>query len=208
MNTKEIEFKFLIKKQDIPLLKKHPLIKNHLTQKKKKESLKTIYFDTPKKKLRRKGYMLRIRQSKNKIIQTLKRDCVGKACSANGLHQHMEWEYELSKPVYDITLLPPDIKNQIKPLSSNLQPIFTSKIDRQTWLLTFEDTHIELVLDQGAIIAGKHKAPIYELELELKEGAPKTLKSVAKQLQRDLNLIPESKTKSARGYSLLKKHKT
>ncbi|MFN7097447.1 MAG: inorganic triphosphatase, partial [Gammaproteobacteria bacterium] len=81
---------------------------------------------------------------------------------------------------------------------------FITDFQRTTWDIAFNDsTMIEVALDQGVVTAGTRIDTIQEIELELKNGNPELLKTVAKLFELELALTPESRSKAARGFALI-----
>ena len=67
---------------------------------------------------------------------------------------------------------------------------------------------MEVCLDEGEICCGELKEPISEIELELKRGDIANIYKIASKLQSTVSLIPENKSKAARGYQLYTKWQT
>ena len=85
----------------------------------------------------------------------------------------------------------------------NLAPIFGSEVRRTVWNLRLaQGTEVELALDQGEWRHGDKHAPIGEVELKLKSGAPGALVDLALQLQEQLPLRVGNLGKAACGYAL------
>jgi len=195
----EIELKFAITQTEIAKLDQHPLVQQYLQQKFLLK-LHNTYFDTSDLSLKQKNYALRIRKYDDHILQTLKTD----QKINNELHQRQEWEVEIENEQIDPDKFSPEIQKWLKPLLSQLKPIFTTDFVRQIWLLKLKDqTMIELALDQGKIRADDHALPICEIELELKQGGLESLLEFARILQQDIKLMPEKASKAERGYKLL-----
>ncbi|MEJ0023874.1 MAG: CYTH domain-containing protein [Alphaproteobacteria bacterium] len=84
-----------------------------------------------------------------------------------------------------------------------LRPVFTVRSERTSWHRTAEGVDVEFALDRGEIIAGGNKSSLCELEIELKQGAPRDLFDVARVLSESSRLRPTVFAKSDRGYRLL-----
>ena len=133
-------------------------------------------------------------------VQTLKSsDANGGAAVSRG-----EWEWPVRDDKPDLGLaagvpaagrLPPD-------LGKKLQPIVVTDITRTAHTLDFQGSAIEVSLDSGSIVAGDQKQPVHELELELRNGAPGALYSLALSLHAATPLSIEAESKAARGYRL------
>lgn len=126
--------------------------------------LDSTYYDTPDSALREKRISLRLRRQGEQWIQTLK----GKGGVSAGLHQRLEWNWELPGPTLELQRLHETGLNL--DLEESLQPVFRTVFDRTTWLVAEGQSRIEVALDNGRIEAGGRQTPLFELELELVEG--------------------------------------
>jgi inorganic triphosphatase YgiF len=166
------------------------------------QQLETTYFDTPECWLQQRGMALRVRQVDGKSIQTLKVPGDG----LDGLQSFLEFEAEIcgNQPVLSAVT---DEKLQERldrcGLMPKLQPLFTTRVKRATWLTTRGDSQIEIVLDTGSIGAEAGESPIAEIELELKSGEPADLFRCAEKLAEDIPVRLGFATKAARGYALV-----
>lgn len=163
------------------------------------EHLSSTYFDTPKGKLRRSGWNLRVRRHGGAWLQTVKKTGQGV-----GLFDRDEWETAVIGPEPDLRALSATpLKGLIKPGQfRHLNPVFRSDVERTRWKLTARDAAIEVSLDQGEISAGASSIPINELELELKEGHVAALLTAAKRITRRIPARLAVQSKSERGRAL------
>ncbi len=190
----EIELKLRIANQDIDSLKKYQLFQN-ITP--KTFHLQATYFDTHDQTLRQNKVALRIREENGVLIQAIK--TAGQ--SSGGLHQRREWEFEVAYNSPDLTQLPNEVKDLFQ--NQTLEAVFTTDFKRTLWLIEGEENSlIEVCLDEGNIFCGYLSEPICEVELELKRGNIANIYEIASKLQTAISLIPENKSKAARGYQL------
>ena len=84
---REVELKFDIEPDQVPLLAELPEFAGEADH----QRLISVYFDTMKGKLRRNGWVLRVRQSDGQFVQTIKR-----SGEAAGLFDRDEWEAGVS----------------------------------------------------------------------------------------------------------------
>ena len=165
-----------------------------------RRSLASVYFDTPERALLRAGASLRLRRDGRKWLQTLKTDTEPQA----GLATRAEWEMPVARNALALEAFPgAEIKAatglDLARLRRRLRPVFETRFVRRTGLVALGDgASAELALDRGAILAGRRREPISEVELELKGGAPPALLQFATELA--LPLAFESKAE--RGYRL------
>ena len=134
----------------------------------RRQSLRSIYFDTNDQLLRGSDISLRTRTDGREFVQTVKM-LNGKSASIS----RGEWEALVPDPIPDPSLVidPALPQNFRKLTSADLQPIFEVDIKRETRRLTSDHTDIEVSLDSGAVIAGEQREPVHEIELELVAGS-------------------------------------
>ncbi|NRN28003.1 inorganic triphosphatase [Photorhabdus heterorhabditis] len=195
----EIELKLTAKQLAIPVIRQQlSLFPHHYFAPQK---LTNIYFETPDNQLRRLDMGLRIRGFDDQYEMTIK--TAGKVIG--GLHQRPEYDVPLVKPELALTLFPPHIWPEncdVKELQSRLHALFSTDFMREKWVITYGQSEIEVVFDQGEIIAAGRKVPICEFELELKRGTIADVFALAFELAKSDGLRQGNKSKAARGYQL------
>lgn len=165
------------------------------------QALDTTYFDTPDFWLKQQGMALRVRRVGAKRIQTLKVPNRG----LDGLQSYLEIEAEIkgNRPTLS-AVTDAKLRRRLERhgVVEKLHPVFTTRFDRATWLITRGDSQIEVALDIGNIDTKTAKTPIAEIELELKSGQPVELLHCAERLAEDIPARLGLATKAARGYAL------
>ncbi|RUW53637.1 inorganic triphosphatase [Mesorhizobium sp. M1A.F.Ca.ET.072.01.1.1] len=157
----------------------------------------SIYFDTPGWDLSKRGLSLRIRQSGNERIQTVK---AGNGAAA-GSFTREEWEQPVAgdTPILD----DPQIRDLLAEDRSKLAPLFEVHVKRHSWNVTDGDAMIEVALDLGKVVAADREAPLCEIEFEKKAGSARAMFALA----RKVDLITPTHvgvlSKAERGYHLL-----
>ena len=166
--------------------------------KRSESDLLSTYFDTPKHKLKRRGLLLRVRQTDGKHVQTIKK-------TSGAQFGRGEWETEIGGRTPDL-----DEANgtPLERLASNklrrkLKPIFETSIHRITMPVRTKRSELELAIDRGRIAAAGHTRRIEEVELELKSGSVSDLFRVAKALERKLSAELCLRAKADQGYDLI-----
>ena len=196
----EIEFKLSCTPQSAAVLSRH--LSRLTGAGAQKLKLQNTYFDTPQQDLRAQGIALRIRQQDDLCLQTVK--CAG---SVNGgLSSRPEWEtpyrgrFDFS-PVDDASVRERlEILARLPGYRATLDTNFT----RHIWHWRPDaDTHVEIMLDRGSILAGGREDAICEFELELVAGAPERLFDLAAHLGAIAPLFPCPLSKATRGSLLL-----
>lgn len=164
------------------------------------QMLETIYFDTPDFDLREGGLSLRVRRAGDQYVQTMKR-----YVRAGGGADRWEQAHEVSGPVPQFDAADAKMLSRVSVIAEKavLRPVFTVRSERMTWQRNAEGVDVEFALDRGEIFAGGAKTSLCELEIELKQGAPRDLFDVARALSESNRLRPTVFTKDERGYRLL-----
>jgi triphosphatase len=170
--------------------------------------LENIYFDTPSLTLARAKSALRLRRTPDGWLQTFK--TVGVA--QNGLHARHEWEMPVAGEVLETARLlqacdEAGVATALSDAAPELIALFRTDFTRTLWMLSADGTQIEAAIDQGEITADVNgetrRAPICEIELELKDGDEAALHALAAQLAAELpGLAPDDISKAQRGYRL------
>ena len=144
----EIELKLALQPRHATRIRRHPLL-NASTP--RQHALLSIYFDTPKFDLMRRGIALRVRRVNNQWIQTLKAE----AQSVGALTSRPEWEMVVADGNHpDFSALPPtalDLLTGIK--LKRIAPVFTTEFRRTTWQIGDGAAQAEVALDIGKIFA-------------------------------------------------------
>ena len=166
----------------------------------RRQPLSSIYFDTPDFTLAGRRAGLRLRRIGRRWVQTFKCELPD-----GSEHRRGEWEWPVPRAAIDFDLLAetPLADWFAKPRNRDaLQPVFETRFTRASALIEHEGTSIELAIDRGNVIAGERSEPILELELELKDGPVDGLYAFALELNATHALMPEPRSKAARGFLL------
>lgn len=193
--AREVELKLEIDRAAADRLRSHRLLAgDHRVQRQI-----SVYFDTPKGKLRRQGWVLRVRQHDEGWVQTVKR-----SSDAAGLFDRDEWETAVSSLQPDLQGLgETPLKELVGPRQfRHLVPRFRTDVERTTWLIESRGAEIELSHDVGLIEAGDARDPIEEIELELKQGDVDGLFGTARLFARQVPIRLGVSSKSERGFTL------
>jgi triphosphatase len=202
----EIELKLTGPSKTLRRLLEDPIIIARATGELIAHRLRSVYYDTDERRLKNRGLVLRVRTDGSHFVQDFKDG----AAEERAIAVRTEW----SKPLPDAkpTLLNlgfPDLLDRVGlVLDAELEPVFTVNVDRTNLKITetpAEDssTIIEIALDIGEISAGDRADPISELEMELLCGDPTALYRLALELVEKHNLRLETRSKGARGYTLV-----
>lgn len=193
MDGPEIELKFEVSDDALTALREHPALRtpSHTSR------LRSTYFDTPQRDLRNACLGLRVRESEDGVVQTLKWEKY-----PSSLVRH-EWEAAVPSDRPDrAALADTPAANVLDRHGLLLEPVFRTTVDRIRRVWRRADDLIEVSLDCGEITCGIHREPIQVLELELKAGDPKALFELAAALTNSVKLALMFQSKAERGYHL------
>jgi triphosphatase len=195
---KEFEVKLEVDPTSLAALNKIPLFRTFEAAPTRSTEV-SVYFDTDKQKLRKKGLTLRVRRKGGRYIQTIK------AASNSGPFERDEWETEIAGKQPDLrqangTALEPLLTPKLR---RGLRPLFETRVRRTVYPVVDETHAIALTVDRGTLDTGSHSLPLCEIELELDRGTVTELFDVARQLIRALPARLALKSKSERGYEAI-----
>jgi triphosphatase len=199
--AQEIELKLGVAPAAIRKVAQLPWLRSAADGSTRREKLVSVYFDTPKLRLRKKGVALRVRHIGEKRIQTVKVIQKG----GRGAFGRDEWEQPIDGDTPDLSLakdtaLAPLITKRLR---RKLQPVFETVVERTTLPVRAGGTSMEVAVDRGRIEVAGRQEPISEVEIELKRGDPIELTGIAQQLANSLPVAYHPRAKQDRGYALL-----
>lgn len=190
----ETELKFEIGPEALAALRQHPSFQAEPVT----SRLRSVYFDTPDHDLRNAGLSLRVRQSGDGFVQTVK------ARSGAALFRRDEWETPVEGEAPDPAAIAdtPVAKLLNGDGPDGLAPVFATTVERAVRVVHRGLAVIELSVDEGEVSSGDRREPLRELELELKSGAPDALFGLAQELSQSAALRLSFESKAERGYRL------
>jgi len=194
----EIELKLDVAPAAIATILAHPVIAGRRPV--TRDQLST-YFDTGQRNGAGAPLSLRVRRIGDRFVQTMK------AASATlpGLFVRDEWEKEIAGEEPDLSGMPPGFARFLDGVDGaiGLRPLFATHVRRTTITCEVEQSRIEIAVDSGHVAAGGRKAAISEIELELLDGEPRSLFTLARELRRAVPVRLGVRSKQERGYALL-----
>jgi triphosphatase len=200
MPAREVELKLELPAASLPALKKLPLLRA-VKETPKRTNEVSVYFDTNKHKLRKKGFMLRVRRLGHGYVQTIK------ASENSGAFERDEWEGDISGEMPDLELAKGTALEPLstKKLRRQLKPLFETRVQRTLYPVRDNGHAIAFTVDRGRIESGKRSMPLCEIELELQGGDAGDLFDIARAISQKLPASLGVKSKSERGYELFAK---
>ncbi|RRN01015.1 CYTH domain-containing protein [Bibersteinia trehalosi] len=193
----EIEIKIMLLPENIALIKQW--LTQQPIQKYQRQTLGNTYFDTPELFFAKAQMGLRVRTKNNQheITLKMKGDIVG------GLHIRPEYNLDLPNSQPDFKRLVSHYNLQIAnsdAIAENLQATFSTDFERESWLLNYQHSQIEIALDMGIIKNRFGEEPICELEFELKQGNLADLFALIQNMPKRDGMWLSSLSKAQRGY--------
>jgi triphosphatase len=193
---REFELKLEFDPADLAAIEAHPLLAGLRLD---RQTLFSVYYDTSDLALYKARLCLRVRNTGKGYVQTIK--------STDGmaeLFDRPEWEHAIKGRDPDLSLaagtpLEPLLKGGA---GAGLRQLFQTGIERGVYHVTSNGSEIEVAVDGGAIETAQRRAPVHEVELELKQGNPADLFRLARTLAATVPLRLAVKTKAERGYEL------
>ncbi len=194
----EIELKLLVDADRMAHFGAAPVIAANARNKGTRKRLKSVYYDTRERTLRRAGLSLRVRQSGTRFVQTVKTEI------ADDPLRRGEWEASVPSLAPDLALAMPFIPEKLRERlgTEPLEAVFTADVHRHTRIVVLPSGTVEVACDQGALTAGDRSVPVSEIELELKSGSASAIYEIALRLAEHGAVKPSIRSKSARGFDL------
>jgi triphosphatase len=194
----ELELKLLVDADRLADFNDAPIIATHARSKGVRKHLKSVYYDTPERTLRRNGLSLRVRQSGARFVQTVKAE------RENDPLRRGEWEASVPSIAPDVALAMPFIPEKLRANLEHreLDAVFIADIHRHERFVDLPSGTVEVAFDHGVLTSGDRSLPVSEIELELKSGNPSAIYELALRLAEHGPLRPSIRSKSARGFDL------
>src|SRR3954468_1361967 len=194
----EIELKLLVDADRMAYFNAAPVIAANARNKGTRKHLKSVYYDTPERTLRRNGLRLRVRQSRVRLVQTVKTD------AADDPLRRGEWEAGVPSlapdPALAMPFIPEKLRGQVE--AQPLEAVVTADVHRHARMIDLPSGTVEIAFDRGELTAGNRSLPVSEIELELKSGSASAIYELALRLAGHGDVKPSIRTKSARGVDL------
>jgi inorganic triphosphatase YgiF len=192
----EIELKFELDAAALDRLEQRLTLRAGAPEPAPAKTLVSVYYDTPLRTLQKAGVTVRIREGDGRRVQTVKHETV--TALARG-----EWETVLVGKTLNLKALAATPMGELlRAAAPDLRPVFTTRLQRTQRIITEAAGEIEAAMDRGEIEAEGRRAPVCELELELKSGRPQALFDLARRLSEAEPLRLSFQSKAERGYRL------
>ena len=158
--------------------------------------MRTTYYDTITKDLSARHWTLRCRQENETAVCTLKYPLDG---DARGEVEVVCDSIEAAIPM----LCKQSGLAELESLTAQgVVPVCGAAFHRVAKTFTFEGTTMELALDEGVLMGGGKELPLFEVEVELKEGDLQQVRTYAAILAATYGLKPQPRSKFRRALDL------
>lgn len=158
--------------------------------------METTYYDTPAGELSSRHYTLRRRMENTQSVCTLKTPAAGLG------RQEFEVEADTIENAIPILCKLSGLDALPSLLSDGVVPVCGAQFTRIAKTVPLPGCTVELALDQGILTGGGRKAPLCEVEVELKEGSREAALAYASQLSLAFGLEQEKESKFRRAQKL------
>ncbi len=161
-------------------------------------TMKTAYYDTPKRDLAPRRWTLRRRMENEASVCTLKTPLPDGSRGewevvAESIEAGIKKLCKLNAPA-ELALLTKD----------GVEEVCAAQFIRLAKTIALEAAAVELALDEGKLLGGGRELPFAEVEVELKEGSEEAATQFAAALAREFSLVPEKKSKQQRALELVR----
>lgn len=163
--------------------------------------LGNTYYDTPDRFFAHEQMGLRVRTENTRYEMTLK--TAGKV--VDGVHIRPEYNLPLNEPRPDFAQLNAHFQlgfENATQINAELLPTFSTDFTRHIWLVRYQQSQIEIALDQGNIRNPLGECEICELEFELKTGQLKDILALIAQMPVMQGIWFSDLSKAQQGYYL------
>lgn len=207
-SNQEIEVKLeIVDKQQVKVLHRYlqSLIEDKNKEKLQHIVMKAIYYDTEEGFYRQNKIAYRVRQENDCFVATYKEGKI----NAQGIFERIEVNKIVDSLEPDISVFAGEqiIWDKIKESKTKkFIPMIITDFVRECIVIPWRKSLIELALDEGFVQGGKHKAPICEVELELKSGNIEDLLSLKENLMEKFSVEVSLISKYKRGLLLLEEN--
>ena len=198
----EVELKLSVDPDAQAAVRRHPAIARLARGPWRTTRIVSTYFDTPEGDLRSGGVALRVRRIGRRWLQTVKNE----GSQLAGLSTRSEFEWPLNSPRIDAAKLSETPwRDLFDTTAGRVKARFVTDVVRRSRpLASAQGTKAVIALDSGEIRAGRKRAPIAEIEIEVVEGTPAFAYELARDLAADFPVAIEHQSKAERGYALLR----
>lgn len=200
MNNQEIEVKMEIK-DEAQIENIRGFLQENKEQLCQRIDMKAIYYDTEDNFYQKHKIAYRVRRENDCIVATYKSGKV----NSDGLFERVEINKKVTKLTPDINVFAEDkdIWSLIKTTKDKkFLPIVITDFVRECIELTWLDSKLEVALDLGFVQGRENKAPICEVEIELKQGKIEDLLSLKDELIKKFGLQISAISKYKKGLIL------
>src|SRR5262249_27521593 len=170
----ELELKLELTREELQRVHAHPALGNLAVGEPVRQTLRSIYFDTPDYRLRALGIAFRLRSQGERWLQTVEADRTDTRGSLPGA----AGDGSVERPEPNLDLIPNRrMRRRIEKAvaCSVLEPVFETLVERTTRQLHAAEGYLELALDEGVVRAGGSESSLGGGGREQKAESPESL---------------------------------
>lgn len=158
--------------------------------------METTYYDTPDGALSARGLTLRRRRENDRFVCTLK--------TPAGNLGRGEFELENDRIEEAVPFLQEQsgIAELTVLTKTGLVPVCGARFTRYAYEVSLPEGRVEVALDSGILSGGGREIPLFEIEVELKEGSRQSALAYAAVLSARYGLQTQKKSKFRRALAL------
>ena len=158
--------------------------------------MKTTYYDTADAKLGALRWTLRRRFENGVSVCTIKTPHKG------GGRNEFELECENIMDAIPQLVAMGAPRELLLYTANGVEEVCAARFTRKARNIVLDGATAELALDRGELLGGGNALPIFEVEVELKDGDLNAVAAYGQQLAKKFNLRPEPKSKYKRALTL------
>ena len=169
-----------------------------------RRKIHSVYFDTPRLRLRRHGLVLRMRRARRGWLQTI--GPAGRSVAIKPLRMKLTQRL-VAGPAPDLDAIPGTLWDQLLGANAGprkLKPVFMTDCETTVRPVAMAGALIEVSIERGWIRCGKRKEGICGLYLKLVSGESWKLFEFARELRDAVPFVIQGHSAIERGYALRK----
>src|SRR5215471_14222212 len=152
-----------LKLEELQRVRAHPALGNLAIGEPVRQTLRSIYFDTPDYRLRALGIAFKLRAEGDRWLQTVE----AAKSAACGNTDDLAGDGSIERPEPNLDLIPSRrLRRRIEKAvaRSVLEPVFETVVERTTRQLHAADGDLELALEEGVVRAGSVESSLCQAE--------------------------------------------
>lgn len=171
-------------------------VRKDMTTQKQVLFMETTYYDTPDGALSARGLTLRKRRENDRFVCTLKTP------AGNLARGEFELESDRIEEAIPVLQEQSGIAELTALTKPGIVPVCGARFTRYAYEVSLPEGRVEVALDSGILSGGGREIPLFEIEVELKEGTRQCALVYAAALSARYGLQTQKKSKFRRALAL------